>query len=284
LATQALQANNATTITACAVIDSLLRLRGADSWTKSLGTRARARSAFFHPALKRAEVNKEMRDLVFDMVRGVLRGIGGDGVLADWTRFKVQPPLPASEDFEYDTAAFITWWADQSTLFPHLKAAIVAVAQLNPTEAECERAFSCCKFCFHVCGRRPRGGNSAVAFLNRHSFEDVDAVDVDAEPSNDVGEISTKMTGKQAANILNTWHVVVYKAAEPAVTRRRADRVNDQLCAVCQRGHEEGASWVMCNGCSAWFAFACVGISADDEALVRAMERWHCPTCRHHYA
>jgi hypothetical protein len=37
---------------------------------------------FPHPALKRAEV-KKMRDLVFDMVRAVLRRIAGDGVLKD---------------------------------------------------------------------------------------------------------------------------------------------------------------------------------------------------------
>lgn len=301
-ATQIVQANNATIVSAAAVIHSLLNLRpsGArDTYTRALSAATANRKeflitdavlviAFFHPGTKRGALDASVKDHVWKIVRTVFKVIAGDAVMNEWTRMRIAPPRPVDSMNIINTKSYVSYWADQSNVYPAIAHAVTRIAELNPTEAECERAFSSCKFAFPRLRASSGGdlveatvvGNSAVAFNFDHVFENEvrEIVDADEEP-----QVDATLTGKDALNLIEAWSTFNAPGIERHERRQRRDNGNCGECGKGEDDHLPDAKWVRCAACTIWFAFECVGINPEDEALVRAQESWNCNDCLNHH-
>jgi hypothetical protein len=79
-------------------------------------------------------------------VRTVFKEVSGEAVLGEWARMRIEPPRAIDANVALKTEAYLTYWA--KTAYENMAAAVCRVVEGNPTEAECERAFSLVKFAF----------------------------------------------------------------------------------------------------------------------------------------
>jgi hypothetical protein len=92
VATQQVQGNGTTMVTAAAVVHSLLRMDGRDAACKHLSIATKKRTGFlitdavlvtcfFHPGVNRANTTKFIKDKIFAIVRTVFKEVSGEAVL-----------------------------------------------------------------------------------------------------------------------------------------------------------------------------------------------------------
>jgi hypothetical protein len=284
------------------VFYGLLSPTGTDSYSRALAVATKKRIpflltdaimivAYFHPGVKRNMVSKRIKDQVFCHVRSTMKAITSDAILAEWSRFRIEPPKFIEPGVLVTIEAYLTYWA--KTPYETLAAAVTRVAECNPTEAECERTFSSIKFAFP----RLRGcaledlvestciGASAVAFLRDIEFGDEPSqrstpINVDAPTVPDTHGIS----GDQAMKLLELIDSQLEGAANEVDERRRTRlRLESNLCGICNKpdtGHSDNACWVKCTTCAQWYAFECVGIDEDDQHLAEQQDTWTCTDCK----
>lgn len=299
-ATQRVQGMKATMLTAAAVIYSLSSLGGRDTYQRALNAATKKRmdmlltdgvliACYFHPGTKRHELDAKVRDYIFGHAKTTMKTIVGDKVLAEFLELRTQPPLPMSPLRAYNTTDYIEYWGHQSHSFPTLAEAIIKIVAMNPTEAECERAFSTCKFAFNRLRTRSSGdlveatvlGGSAVAHKTNHTYIDVEAPPPKHEDVADEDNVAGTLRGIDASTLLNLW--ASQQADAPArAPRHRQEEQN--LCGICHGDsskHKPGALWCACSTCMQWFAFECVGIADADQPIIKAME-WFCNDCRNY--
>lgn len=295
-ATQLVQGNGATLVTAAAVVHSLLSLETREAHAKLLAVATKKRmaflltdaivvAAFFHPAVSRNTLPHPVKDKVFSIVRGVMKTIAGEGVLAEWQRMKIEPPNRIEPNVAVNTKAYGIYW--MKTAYPLMAVAITRLIESNPTEAACERAFSAVKFAFPRL-RSTAGddlvtstvlGASAVACLKGYDFEDDEPTQV-AEVVDDREKVNSTLTGEAAMVLISAW-CDIYGANEQPL--RRPPRTELQLCGRCRKNgksHPSDCRWVKCTTCATWFAFPCVGIADEDYVIVEQAETWTCQDCK----
>lgn len=296
VATQHVQGNGATMVTASSVVYSLLHLEARDTYARFLSAATKKRidflvtdavlvTTFFHPGVKRANIAKAVKERVFAVVRSVFKEVAGEEAVAEWTRLRVEPPRSIESNVPVNTADYVLYWAKSQ--FPNLTHGITRVVEGNPTEAECERAFSSVKFSFPRLRSSSSEdlvesttlGASAVASLRGFKFEGAEPEQC-AEEVDDRDKVNVAITGDQAVALLTLWDVAQGQQPEPA--RRR--RVESELCGECRKvEHPEGTTWVKCTTCATWFAFCCVGIAEEDKQRVEDMLTWTCQDCHDHF-
>ena len=289
-------------VTAAAVIADLLALPGNDNYTRALQAAVNLRAAFlitdavlvacyFHPGVHRASLPQLAKDKMFQIVRSTFKNIAGDPVLAEWQRCKIEPPRTIETNVKVTTVDYTIYWS--KTAFEHLAGAIVRVIEGNPTEAECERAFSSIKWAF------PRlrtssmpdlvkwtcQGASAIALLRNFEFgTESEEPKAKCNPE-DVDEVPTTIgfTAQQAIILIEKW--VDCNRLQPDVgPSRRRGRVENQLCGECNGAHEDSPTrWVKCTTCATWYAFECIGIADEDHVLIEQSVTWNCQDCVTHH-
>jgi hypothetical protein len=290
VATQQVQGNGTTMVTAAAVVHSLLRTDGRDAASKHLSIATKKRTGFlitdavlvtcfFHPGVNRANTTKFIKDKIFAIVRTVFKEVSGEVVLGEWTRMRIEPPRAIDANVALKTEAYLTYWA--KTAYENMACAVCRVVEGNPTEAECERAFSLVKFAFPRLRSSSEAdlvtatviGASAVASARRFDFDDDEPSEVHDAPD-DREKVDVALTGEAAVQLMAMYEEVNAPVDEPAARRHRKE---SQLCGECKKDethHPDEARWVKCTtSCGLWFAFCCVGIADEDYRL-----HGHAPT------
>jgi hypothetical protein len=318
IATNLAQSNKATMITHCAVLEMLFQSKRDDSFSRALSAAVSKRHAFlltdavlvaayFHPGLKRANLPHRAKDAVFAIVRTIMKDIAGVEVLNEWSEFKVTMLAGVPPDRKLNTEQYVQFWSNQEVAYPSLAPAIIKIVTTNPTEAECERAFSTCKFAFPRLRKQAGGdlveatvlGGSAVACKYRHRYRDEDK---DEPPANaneeDAPEVpvtaeSVGFNAVFASDIIKAYaEAFDYDQAANATGTRRRQPIASELCGVCKTDHADAElpegqdleNWVKCGVCQAWFAYSCVDIDPADMPLIQRMDRWTCPDCRTYHS
>jgi hypothetical protein len=258
---------------------------------------------YWHPGLKRHKF-RALRDYVKELLLKVAAHITARpmDVATEFTDVHIsKPPTQASA---CSLAQFILYWQGVEATYPMLCKAIIAIAKLHPTEADCERVFSSLKWMFDrlrttakedlvettVCGA------SAVNFLHNAVFDEVDfsaprqaAADTEEEQAQVSREYS-HLTVEHAEAILTLYHKEV---VEPAAAQARENvGPNNAACGRC--GNEDvpddlsvdsddsdfndpsgATNWIQCTVCQTWFHNCCVRVSP---AAGRS-HHWRCETC-----
>jgi hypothetical protein len=237
--------------------------------------------------VKRSAVGKSVKDKIFSVVRSVFKNIAGESVLSEWNRMRVEPPRTVDSTVAVKIDDYLAYWG--KTTYENLTAAITRVVETNPTEAECERAFSVIKYAFPRLRMRSNEdlveatllGASAVGFLRNYEFDgdEPKTTKPKDEAVQEEEKISVALTGDAAMALIVEWEKT---QADPEPDRRRV-RKESPLCGECKKDdkhHPEGERWVKCCSCTFWFAFSCVGIAEEDYIQVEQAEKWTCADCQ----
>jgi hypothetical protein len=209
---------------------------------------------------------------------------------------------PTAQTSACSLAHYISYWQGVDATYPLLVKAIIAIAKLHPTEADCERVFSSLKWMFDrlrtsakedlvettVCGA------SAVNFLHNSVVEEDNfsaprQAPADAEDPTPQSRDYSHLKVEQAEEILSLYLKDVIEPAEAQAREELAP--HNAACGRC--GCEDppddlsddsddsdfddpGAiNWIECTVCQTWYHNRCVRVSL---AAART-HHWRCETC-----
>ena len=223
--------------------------------------------AFFHPALNRNALTERVRERATFLVRK----------LADeptYRQFQDQriTPCPPSQQKDHTSASYIDFWESKRDVIPELSNLIMSIAQLCPTEASCERAFSNVKFQFNRF-RTLSNPDLVEASTKGHS-----ALNFFDNLSNDGKKITTTAKPFGLANaqfLLSKWEECTPENAPVTAAARKRDMLIP--CKTCGKSASQGhdGRWISCHICGHWFANACAGLSEEDQPRI-----WNCLRAR----
>jgi hypothetical protein len=222
---------------------------------------------------------------------------------SEWQRFVSSPP-PLPERDSYTLAEYKRWWNTLDGRFPHLGAFVRAVAQLAPTEASCERAFSAVKFQLgrHRASANPDLVEASVVVTSCCQFEGMEFTESESAESEQDEHVEPPAKAPRTENI-EQGEKEKEKEKEKVLTRTDAETivqayvvlhdlarvalppaVDNRLCAKCNREQEahRGRDGCKCRVCQGWFAFECLPIDADDVVIIQATAEWKCHECESH--
>ena len=216
-----------------------------------------------------------------------------------FTQVHISKPEPDSSRCTIEQYA--KYWNEQD--YDLLVQVILAIANINPTESDCERVFSKLKWTFNRLRNRAGEdlveksilGQAAVHMLNNLEVdEDLGATPI-AEPT-PIPEDETEKQRKarefadlrslrvdQAEALLKMFRDEVFTPAQQRLNERD-EQPSDEICGKCHRaegaiwpGREPNVDWNKCSKCNAWFHNTCVELDPTEDPPV--LDAWKCSKC-----
>jgi hypothetical protein len=258
---------------------------------------------FFFPAFRRhatewKSAKTRVRQVVLEAGQALAAAVfaAPPGTMAsEWQRFVTSPPpIPAQETFT--EREYLRWWSNLDSRFPHLSAFAKAVAQISPTEASCERAFSAVKFQLgkHRSNAQADLVEASVIVTSACQFEGLAFTESEpAESDNDNGdeppepaltrnrpeaEQRERRLTRSAAEIIVKAYVVLHDLEIISLHDPQADNMPCAQCDRARDGHRQ-QDGCKCQVCLRWFAFECLPLDSDDVVIIRTAAAWKCHEC-----
>ena len=259
---------------------------------------------YFHPGVSRHQF-RDLRDFVGAKLLKVAANFTTRPSDLSQLFTQVHTSKPEPDSSPCTIAQYTKFWNDQD--YDLLVQVILAIANINPTESDCERVFSKLKWTFTRLRTRAGDdlveksvcGQSAVHMLNNLEVDQGLAV-ANIAAATPTPEDETEILGEkerkkrefielrslrvdQAEALLKLYRDEVWKPAQERLNTRDA-QPNDEICGKCHRaeaatwpGREPLLDWNQCSKCKVWFHNTCVGLDPTEDTPV--LDAWKCSSC-----